>query len=197
MNSNRDIRKVCDSYGLFLHLDGARLANACVKTGKTLKEYAEPFDTLSICLSKSLGCPIGSMIVGSNKVIQRAKHFRKLFGGGWRQAGILASAALFALDHHWDRLQEDHDNASYLQQRLTALGFAVDFPTETNQVWVNSEPLGVTFDELAAECRKKGLILPGGMHSCRLVTHLQTSRESCELLVTTIEQFLASRATQS
>lgn len=171
-----------------MHLDGARLANACVKEGKTLKEYTEPFDTVSICLSKALGCPIGSIIVGKDEVIQRAKHFRKLWGGGWRQAGILASAAIYALDNHWDRLAEDHENAKFLRDSLVQIGFKEELPTETNQIFVNSKDLGITFDQLSEKCREHGILIPDGSYSGRLVTHLQTNREHCEKLVEIIKK---------
>jgi threonine aldolase len=159
----------------------------------SLLEYAAPFDTLSICFSKSLGCPIGSVVVGSAKIIQRAKHFRKLFGGGWRQAGVLASAALYALDHHWDRLAEDHEVACYLRDQLVALGFEEDILTQTNQVWLSSKQLGVTFTELSSSCRKAGILIPQGNTLCRLVTHLQTSKESCDVLLNVVQDHLLSR----
>ena len=181
---------MCDEHNLFLHLDGARLPNACVKEGKSLKEYAEPFDTLSICLSKSLACPIGSVIVGSTAMIQKAKHFRKLFGGGWRQSGFLASAAVYALDHHWDRLVDDHDNANYLIRNLLQMGFTEEVPTETNQIFINSENMGITWNTLAAACRKAGLLVPGGQYSCRLVTHIQTPRDACDRLLSVIQDCL-------
>ena len=193
INEIKKIKIVCDANDLFLHLDGARLPNACVKAGLSLAEFTEPFDSISICLSKSLGCPIGSVIVGSNEMIQRAKHFRKLFGGGWRQAGILASAGLFAFDHHWDRLAEDHANAEYLTKEFIELGFQLEIPTETNQIWLNSKPLNVTFDEISAACKKEGIRIPNGKHSARIVTHIQTPKQHCSKLIEIFKQVLQSK----
>ena len=164
-----------------------------MKAGLSLGEFVQPFDTVSVCLSKSLGCPIGSVILGPKNIIQKAKHYRKLLGGGWRQAGMLAAAGIYALDHHWDRLAVDHDNASFLAAGLQKLGFQLLIPTETNQVWIDSSPLGITFDDLAKECRKFGVIIPNGGSTCRLVTHLQTTRSNCETLLSIISQYLQDR----
>ncbi|MDH3693981.1 MAG: low-specificity L-threonine aldolase, partial [Gammaproteobacteria bacterium] len=107
-------RTFVNQHGLGLHLDGARLFNAAVGLGVPAVEVAQHFDTVSICLSKGLGAPVGSLLVGSNELIERARRWRKVVGGGMRQAGVLAAAGIEALEHHVDRLQEDHDNASSL-----------------------------------------------------------------------------------
>ncbi len=99
----RKIRQLADKYQLRLHVDGARLWNACVASGLTLKEYANYFDSLSLCLSKGLGAPIGSIVVGNREFIDKARQYRKLLGGGWRQAGYLAAAGIYAIDHNWQR----------------------------------------------------------------------------------------------
>ena len=110
-NEIERIQKVCVKNGLAFHLDGARLFNALVETGETPKQYGDVFDTISICLSKGLGCPVGSLLLGTREVITKAKRFRKVMGGGWRQAGFLAAAGIYALDHQVDRLKEDHMRA--------------------------------------------------------------------------------------
>lgn len=185
------IREVCDERGLFLHLDGARLPNACVAQGISLEYAAKPFDSLSICLSKSLGCPIGSVIVGSKELVTRARHFRKLFGGGWRQAGFLAAAASYALENHWSLLEKDNANAKLLSEGFTALGFTLDVPTESNQVWINSTALGKSLTPLKDAARKEGiLVMPFDDNSMRLVTHLQTPTSACETLLRLAEEFV-------
>jgi threonine aldolase len=105
------IREVCDRHGLILHLDGARLFNALVARNQSPKDYGKLFHTISICLSKSLGCPVGSLLLGSTPVIKKARRFRKVFGGGMRQAGYLAAAGLYALENNIERLEQDHQKA--------------------------------------------------------------------------------------
>ncbi|RYZ27721.1 MAG: aminotransferase class I/II-fold pyridoxal phosphate-dependent enzyme, partial [Chitinophagaceae bacterium] len=116
MTELKKIRQVCDEHNLMLHLDGARLFNALVAKKETPKEYGEVFHSISICLSKSLGCPVGSLVIGSNDFIRKARRVRKAFGGGMRQAGYLAAAGIFALQNHVDRLQQDHDHARLLAE---------------------------------------------------------------------------------
>jgi len=121
------IRQVADKYGLIMHLDGARIWNAHVATGIPLKDWAEPFDSMSVCLSKGLGAPVGSMIIGSSLFIEKTRRTRKLFGGGMRQVGILAAAGLYAVENNIARLAEDHANARLLAEGLSQLkGFNVD-----------------------------------------------------------------------
>lgn len=120
--------------GLRLHLDGARLFNAVVATGISAAQWAQPFDTVSFCLSKGLGAPVGSLVCANAKVIHRIHRLRKMFGGGMRQAGILAAAGIYALEHHVDRLTEDHGNARRLAAGLEKLGLQVDPTPETNMV---------------------------------------------------------------
>ena len=127
------IRQVCDEHQLMFHLDGARLFNALVAKGETPKEYGRVFHSISICLSKSLGCPVGSLVLGTTEFIRKARRIRKVFGGGMRQAGYLAAAGIFALQNHVDRLQEDHQQALLLAKALAEKDF-VDtvLPVETN-----------------------------------------------------------------
>lgn len=131
----KPIRKVCDEHGLKLHLDGARLFNALVETGESPADWGAQFDTISVCLSKGLGCPVGSVLLGSQADIKRARKVRKGFGGGMRQAGFLAAAGIYALDHHVHRLKEDHARARSLGEILLKLPFVSEvFPVATNIV---------------------------------------------------------------
>ena len=149
------IRAIADwarSHRLRLHLDGARLMNAVAASGISASAWAEPFDTVSICFSKGLGAPVGSAIAGSKEAIRRAHRLRKALGGGMRQAGILAAGALFALDHHVDRLVEDHENARIIAEaveRSAGLRLESGRP-ETNLVWIEVDPGLATASEFAA-----------------------------------------------
>ena len=129
----RRIRLVCDEHKLALHLDGARLFNALVAKNETPKAYGEVFHSISICLSKSLGCPVGSLVLGTTDFIRKARRIRKVFGGGMRQAGYLAAAGIFALENNIDRLEQDHQHAQILAEALDKKDF-VDtvLPVETN-----------------------------------------------------------------
>lgn len=127
------IRETCHEHGLALHLDGARLFNALVKTGQKPKAYGEVFDTISICLSKGLGAPVGSLLLGSHHDIKRAKRVRKVMGGAWRQAGYIAAAGLYALENHVARLAEDHAKAKALADVLELQEYVEEvMPCETN-----------------------------------------------------------------
>ena len=112
------MREVADRHGLRMHLDGARLMNACVAKGVEPPEYTKYFDTVSICFSKGLGAPVGSIVAGTASTIRRVHRFRKMFGGGMRQAGIIAAGALFALEHHVERLADAHANARRLAEAI-------------------------------------------------------------------------------
>lgn len=127
------IRELCHEHSLALHLDGARLFNALVKTGQKPKQYGEVFDTISICLSKGLGAPVGSLLLGSHRDIKRAKRIRKVMGGAWRQAGYLAAAGLYALENNVNRLADDHDKAQAMAKVLEEQDYVEDvLPCETN-----------------------------------------------------------------
>lgn len=166
--------------GLATHLDGARLFNAAVKLGVDAKELARHFDSVSVCLSKGLGAPVGSVLVGRRAFIDQAHRWRKVLGGGLRQAGVLAAAGLYALEHHVARLAEDHANAALLAKGLAGLpGLTVE-PPQTNILWANvARPLA---DALVAELGKRG-VLATGTTRVRLVTHLDVSRADAERAV--------------
>lgn len=174
------IRQVANRHGLAMHLDGARLLHACVATGIPPQEYATPFDSVSICLSKGLGAPVGSVIAGSREFILRARKNRKMFGGGMRQAGILAAAGLYALEHNVERLAQDHANAKILAEALAELpGIRLDpQEVETNIVIMDISASGMEPVEVQARLREQGvLVLPFGKGRLRAVTHLDVNRK--------------------
>jgi threonine aldolase len=159
--------------GLALHLDGARLWNAAVALGVEPRVLAAPFDTVSVCLSKGLGAPVGSLVAGSAEQVGRLRRIRKMYGGGMRQAGVLAAAGLVALDQHVARLAEDHENARRLARGLVALGFETDAEPETNIVMFRAAE-DATFQRAAGE---RGVLLSRvGPGRLRAVTHLDVSR---------------------
>ncbi len=180
------IHKICEvatKRGLLMHMDGARLWNASVASGILPKEYAAPFDSISVCLSKSLGCPVGSLVVGSKATIKKAHRFRKMFGGGTRQAGILAAAGIYALDHHIHRLEEDHRKAKRLAKNLSAIkNLSVNAEeVETNMVFFDVSPTERTAQDIAAACRALGLLfLPTSKTRIRCVTHLDVSLDDMD-----------------
>lgn len=170
----KKIKAVCTKYSLKYHLDGARLWNALVAKGETAKQYGDLFDTISVCLSKGLGCPVGSVLVGSKKDIQRAIRVRKLFGGGMRQAGYLAGAAIYALDNNIERLQEDHRRAKEIGGMLQNLSCVKSVePIETNIVIFAIDENKITQEQFLEELFKNGVEIIGmGQGKLRIVTHL-------------------------
>ncbi|GAB3013814.1 threonine aldolase family protein [Spirosoma pulveris] len=172
------IRKVCDEHGLILHLDGARLFNALVETGEPTGAYGQLFDSISICLSKGLGCPVGSLLLGKAGFIQQARRFRKLMGGGWRQAGFLAAAGIYALDHHIDRLKLDHSRARKIGAMLERLPEVEDIlPIDTNIV-IFKLPETILAADYVARLETKGIrSVAFGKHLVRFVTHLDFTDE--------------------
>jgi len=169
------------SNGLKVHLDGARFFNACIARGYTPTQLAEPFDTVSICFSKGLGCPMGSILVGSKVDMARARRARKLFGGALRQAGIPAAACLYAIDHNIERLADDHTNARLFAEEISKVpGIDVDARgVETNLVFFEIDPEHGTAAELSAALRQRGVMInpAGGTHRLRACTHLDVNRE--------------------
>jgi threonine aldolase len=181
-------------HGLRLHLDGARLWNATVASGIAEREYAAPFDTVNVCFSKGLGAPVGSALAGSRAFIERARRFRKMFGGGMRQAGIIAAGALHALRHHRARLAEDHANAKALAVGLSSIrGLEVKVAdVETNMVRfrVLTMPAQVLVEKLQA----RGVsVLPLGPDTIRAVTNLMVSAEDMPVAVTRTAEVLAQQ----
>ena len=176
---------------LALHLDGARLWNAVVASGVAVKEWARHFDSVSVCFSKGLGAPVGSALVGPRDFIARGRMIRKLFGGGMRQAGIIAAAALYALDHHIDRLAEDHKNARIIAQAIadTPGLRLVPSEVETNLIWFRVEPDVGTAQEVAAELKQRNVrVHVGGPQLLRACTHLDVSAAQALRAAETIRQ---------
>lgn len=168
------IRKVCDAHGLSYHLDGARLWNAMVARGETAVQYGKLFDTISVCLSKGLGCPVGSLLIGDREAIDKALRVRKVLGGGMRQAGYLAAAGLYALENNIDRLQEDHNKAREIGETLTQLEFVKKVePIETNIIIFEVEETLITADSFTETLKKNDIhIISMGQGKLRMVTHL-------------------------
>jgi threonine aldolase len=161
-------------HGLHAHLDGARLWHAALATNSSEAELARPFDTVSVCFSKGLGAPVGSALVGAHDTLRAAKRYRKMLGGGMRQAGILAAGALFALEHQRQRLSLDHDSAKAFSGTLAKLSGVRVVPPETNIVSVVVEDLPAA--RVVEEARSRGVLLNAtGPHSLRAVTHLDLS----------------------
>ncbi|NED98246.1 low specificity L-threonine aldolase [Phytoactinopolyspora alkaliphila] len=180
------LRQAVHGTGVRLHLDGARLWNAQVATGVPAAEYASVFDSVSVCLSKGLGAPVGSVLVGPADMIAEARQWRKRLGGGWRQAGVLAAAGLYALDHHVDRLAEDHAHARMVAEVVNdaAPGVVDPASVETNIVLLN---VGDRAERLVAEAREAGVLVGVvGPGIVRLITHLDVgageSRKAAEVL---------------
>ena len=191
----RQVRAFCDRNGLLLHLDGARIWNAHVASGVPLREMAAPFDSVSVCLSKGLGAPVGSLVLCRREVLPRLVRARKLFGGGMRQAGLLAAAGLYAMQHNIARLADDHRRCRMLAERLADVpGLSVDVrKVQTNMVYVGTTASGLPAADAVAILEKAGVLcLDEAPWSIRLVTHLDVDeadvREAGEIIATTFEQ---------
>jgi len=177
--------------GLSLHLDGARMMNAAVKLGETPDRVAQGFDSVSLCLSKGLGAPVGSILAGPGEFIERARHWRKMLGGGMRQAGILAAAGLYALEHNIQRMTDDHARARRLAEALAELpGLSVDLETvETNMLFVElSEELA---EGLIAHMAERDIVISGPSTRLRLVTHLDVDDDGVERVIQAARDYLA------
>jgi threonine aldolase len=185
----QNIAQVCGETGLQLHLDGARFWNACVATGISEADYAAPFDTVSVCFSKGLGAPVGSALVGPAELMERARRFRKMFGGGMRQAGMIAAGALYALHHHRDRLSDDHANAKHLAlglQQIHGIEITPD-DVQTNIVFFNTGEVSAA--SLAQELAESGIAIQvSAPHRMRAVTNLMVSRDQIDQVVTLLDK---------
>jgi threonine aldolase len=187
----RDAAALARSRGLGMHLDGARLFNAAVACQVPAREIARHFDTVSICLSKGLGAPVGSVLVGSQALIDKARRWRKVCGGGWRQAGIVAAACSHALDHHVERLAQDHTRAAHLADRLRSITGIELLGQHTNMVFID-----VPADRLRAldaHLRAAGIrISIGYLPTLRLVTHLDIDDDGIERTAAAFAGFFAN-----
>lgn len=180
------IRTVADEFQLKMHLDGARLMNACAATGIAPSEYARHFDTVSMCFSKGLGAPVGSAVAGSKEIIGRVHRYRKMFGGAMRQGGIIAAGALYALEHNVARLTDDHKNAKHLASAIADMsGVAIDIRTvETNILYFDVDGGRGSAGELCATLHAKGVwVIPVGPQRVRAVTHLDVSNEDVDYAI--------------
>jgi len=190
----QDVAKTARSLGLKLHMDGARLFNAVVASGVPAAAYAEPFDTVWVDFTKGLGAPVGAALAGSRDFIREAWRFKQQWGGAMRQAGIIAAAGIYALEHHVERLRIDHENAQRLAQGLAGLrGIDIDPKgVETNLVFFQVTPeSGWTAPDLARELREHGIEVGAfGPTLIRAVTHLDVSREDIERALAVFERVL-------
>jgi threonine aldolase len=188
------VREFCDRHGLKMHLDGARLFNAVAATGVSAAEYAAPFDTVSVCLSKGLGAPVGSVLVMDGGSLSAAARARKVLGGGMRQAGIIAAGGLYALRHNVERLADDHRRARRLAETLAALpGLDVDLGSvQTNMVFAGTRGTGVPAADLVQRLAANGVLcLDEAPWSVRFVTHLDVDDEDIEAAVAGVRGALA------
>jgi threonine aldolase len=185
----KKIRQTCDDHGLKLHLDGARLFNALVATGQTAQAHGRVFDSISVCLNKGMGCPIGSILIGPAPFIRQARRVRKVFGGGMRQAGFMAAAGIYALQHHMDRLAQDHDHARQIAAALQKKDFVRGImPVETNIVIIDVDP-AIPAKTLAQELKEKEILtIAISPTQVRFVTHLDVTPEMVGRTVAAIEQ---------
>ncbi|MEM9536555.1 MAG: GntG family PLP-dependent aldolase [Cyanobacteria bacterium P01_E01_bin.45] len=178
LETMRDIAGVCRERSLKFHMDGARLWNACEATGISPAEYSQPFDTVSVCFSKGLGAPVGSALAGSQDDMAKARRFRKLFGGGMRQSGLLAAGALYALQHHRERLQDDREHAQLLARELAAIdSIEVDVSAVQTNI-VNLRSTRMPARDLAQALEHRGVrLLLRDATSLRAVTSLMVTRD--------------------
>ncbi len=188
-NELQAIGKVCKAAGLKFHLDGARLFNALVETDVTTADYGQLFDSISICISKGLGAPVGSVLIGSKEFIWKARRIRKVFGGGMRQAGYLAAACIYALDNHVERLREDHKRAKQLEEILNSLPYIQGVvPVQTNLVFFSLKA-EMTTERFLKTLRENNIFaLALAPQEVRFVTHLDITDE----MMVKVEQVLRS-----
>ncbi|MDA3616501.1 threonine aldolase family protein [Polluticaenibacter yanchengensis] len=182
-NEIKQIKEVCTANGIILHLDGARLFNALVETNETPLDYGKTFDSISICLSKGLGCPVGSLLLGEKSFINQARRYKKAMGGGWRQAGALAAAGIYALDHHVDLLKEDHRRAKAIGEMLSVNSWVEKvYPVNTNIVLAQL-PHNITSAEFVEKLKEKDVhCVSFGKHLVRFVTHIDFTDEQLAAL---------------
>jgi threonine aldolase len=187
LDEMRRIKQLAESRGMTVHLDGARLANAVVKSGTPFADFAACADTVSMCFSKGLGAPVGSIVAGEEPTIRRARKKRKQFGGGMRQAGFLAAAALYALDNHIDRLKEDHKHAARVGKAVeSASALELVYPVETNMVIFRADAALGTQDEVIAMLAERGVLAGPSGPNVRMVMHLDVSADDIDFIISTI-----------
>jgi threonine aldolase len=185
------IKEVCTANGLKFHLDGARIWNALAVTGEDPKIYGTLFDSLSVCFSKGLGCPVGSVLLGSKDFIAKALRVRKVFGGGMRQAGFLAAASIYALDHHRERLKEDHRKAKEIEAILSEKAFIFSVsPVDTNIIIFELNESVLDTNAFMDKMNKNNIrLISMGSGKLRLVTHLNYTDEMHSHLLSILNRF--------
>lgn len=176
------IRAVCNENALAMHMDGARIFNALVETGESPSQYGSCFDSISLCLSKGLGAPLGTVLLGSKAFVKQARRVRKRFGGGWRQSGYMAAAGIYALDHHIDRLKEDHQRARAIASMLKKMPQVEEImPIDTNILMFRLNER-ILSDDFVARLEKLDIrCAPFGKHQVRMVTHLNFGDNELEI----------------
>jgi threonine aldolase len=186
----RKIKQVCIEKNLKLHLDGARLFNALIATGQKAKDYGQLFDSISLCLSKGLGAPVGSVLIGNKELIKKSRRVRKVLGGGMRQAGIIAAGGLFALKNNIERLSEDHLHAKILADAATTNPNMASVETpETNIVMINTH---TDAQSMVANLKEKGILCMAlGPKRIRLVTHLDITKSEIEFVAETLKTIVS------
>ena len=189
------VTRVARDAGLSLHMDGARLANACVKSGTKASDYAACVDSLWLDYTKGLGAPVGATLAGSKDFIKESWRHKQMMGGSMRQSGVIAAAALYALDHNWDRLAEDHDNARYLSEGIANIkGLEIEVPRmETNLVFFEVTKPGWTAAKLVDACKERGVGIGANTATrIRAVTHLDVNRADIDAALKVIGDALAA-----
>ncbi len=183
------IRQVCNDHQLAFHIDGARLFNAIIAKGESAIQYGSLFDSISICLSKSLGCPVGSLLIGQKDFIKKARRIRKVFGGGMRQAGFLAAAGIYALNNHVTRLKQDHSHATIIAEALSQKSFVKQIlPVETNIVIFETK--GISAPDLVKKFKAENILWYAiAPDRVRLVLHLDITESMVEKTIEVINKF--------
>jgi threonine aldolase len=179
--------------GIKMHLDGARLWNAHQETGVPLSEYGRYFDSMSLCLSKGVGAPIGSILVGDAKFIRKSRHFRKLFGGGWRQAGGMAKVAKYCIENIVPTMPQTHKIARRLAIELQAMDITLTYPQMTNMVFINTAAAGVTVNDILPALLRRNIKIGGNGTTSRLVLHHQINDEAADILLDTLRDVITHK----
>lgn len=190
------LSRAAHARGISLHLDGARIWNAHVASGVTFAEYGKHFDTISVCLSKGLGAPIGSIMISNQERVAEARIWRKRYGAGMRQVGIIAAAAHYALDNNIERLAEDHARAKRMAEALAKVDSSLIDPAKvvTNIVGLDLSKTGLTAADFSARCKDAGLLISAlGPHFARLVTHLDFDDAQCDQAISILQSALVSK----
>lgn len=187
------IVSVAKEIELLTHLDGARIWNACIALGQNPEALASGFDTVTVCLSKGLGAPVGSVLAGSEKTIRRARRFRKMMGGGMRQAGVLAGAGLYALENNFDKLQDDHRRARMLAEGLANGGFTIDLDSVQSNIVMFDVPEQSALEFVSAMHSEGVALIPFGPRTVRATLHWQISDDDIGVAISAMTNTLASQ----